>query len=180
MNKKFNKMILLPFVFSIFLYQNLAHSQKLELSGGIHYSYSENYNENTSYLHGLGGNIILSWQVNDLIILNVDIPVSFTLNSEDYETIIYPSLEFCYMLDVLRIIPYFGVGISGYGLIDIDSVQYGGGIKLLAGFEYLISRSLTIGAKFGYYMWLSDFQNMPITMNFSIYIGWIWELLNDE
>ena len=85
------------------------------------------------------------------------------------------AVELVYVIDVFRIVPWFGGGIDALAIV-VDSLKWRAaiGAHVVAGADYLLNRTMFVGGSFRATTALSAFHSLPVAVDFAVRIGWVF------
>lgn len=109
----------------------------LELSGGYALAVGDGVPRD-----GLSGSVLVSYGINDVFTLRASITDTFHPRSTN---LLLAGVDLLYVVDVLRTVPYVGLGVDG-GVLQANGNTDGivGG-HLALGVDYLIDRGVFVG-----------------------------------
>ncbi len=86
------------------------------------------------------------------------------------------SADIIYLVDVLQIVPYLGVGIDGIGTLTGSIFDTDAGIHAVLGLDYLYSRTVILGLEIGPLLVISDGGGWPLYLSANTKINFIFDL----
>jgi hypothetical protein len=83
--------------------------------------------------------------------------------------------ELLYLIDVLELVPYFGLGAGAAGrvwsgVVDVDPTAHA-----VIGLDYLISRALTLELDARPYLLLTEFERAPFYFGVTVGVVWMFD-----
>jgi hypothetical protein len=82
--------------------------------------------------------------------------------------------EVLYLIDVLEIVPYFGLGAGAAGRVFGDDLDVDATVHAVVGLDYLISRALTLELDARPYLLVTELDGAPFY--FGVTAGVVWML----
>ncbi len=86
------------------------------------------------------------------------------------------SAELLYLFDILEWVPYIGPGADAMTVYDSGSLGAEAGGHIVVGIDWLATRELVVGGDVRLLTLLSDLDQRPFYMAFTLSIGWLFEL----
>lgn len=169
------EIILLIVVF--LCYSNNSYSDSLEVEVHGKYGYIELHRlDLNSYYHMLGVSLKAGYNFRDTWIFHFSLPVMTSLSPNTNYQLVVSNVGIDYILDVARLLPYLGLGISYSFLIDRSGfLDSSAGINLGGGVRYLLAQILNIGVDFRIHYWFFS-QDMPLFMEIGVVLNWVKEI----
>jgi hypothetical protein len=90
-------------------------------------------------------------------------------------SIAWLSADLVYVIDVLEIVPYFGAGLDGAGLMTGSDFAAQFGIHPVIGFDYLLSRALTVGVQVKPVFVLTALDTLPVYLQAGITLSYLFD-----
>ena len=83
--------------------------------------------------------------------------------------------ELLYLIDVLELVPYFGLGAGAAGrvwsgVVDVDPTAHA-----VIGLDYLISRALTLELDARPYLLLTELERAPFYFGVTVGVVWMFD-----
>lgn len=88
-------------------------------------------------------------------------------------------LEGLYLVDIVQVVPYFGLGIDGIATVYQDAAGLELGFHVIVGLEYLLSRSWLIGLDVRPHflpITLSEGRTDPVYISTTLRVSWVFDL----
>ena len=122
---------------------------------------------------GLGGSLGLS----DVFSVRAQLTWALHPGEPQFTSLLFASAELLYLIDVLEIVPYFGFGLDGIGSIAAGS-DFGAnfGVHPVLGFDWLLSRELTLGVALRSIFLLTGLSEDPVYFKAGATISYLFEL----
>jgi hypothetical protein len=94
-----------------------------------------------------------------------------------FTSLLFVSAELLYLIDVLEIVPYFGLGLDGIGSFA-SGQDFGGdfGLHLVLGFDWLLSREVTLGVAIRSVFLLTGLDDDPVYLKAGATFSYLFEL----
>lgn len=86
------------------------------------------------------------------------------------------ALELLYVIDVVRVVPYFGIGASYFGTLRDGEIGGEGGAHIVGGGHYYLSREWAVGLDVRGHALFTAIEDFPIFMTATLRISWIHAL----
>ena len=84
--------------------------------------------------------------------------------------------EVVYLVDVLEVVPYFGLGVDAIGTYDGTAAQADFGVHAVAGFDWLFTRSMYVGVEARPTVVLTSLDTVPVQLSVLLRYGLTFEL----
>lgn len=84
--------------------------------------------------------------------------------------------ELLYVIDVVRVVPYFGVGLSWFGTLRAGELGGDGGAHLVAGGHYYLSRSWAIGLDVRGHTIFTAIEDFPVYLTATLRLSFVQAL----
>ena len=81
--------------------------------------------------------------------------------------------ELLYVIDVVEVVPYFGIGVSGLWRIHGDDVAAAGAAQLAVGVDYHLDRGLALELDVRPYLLVTDLDREPLFLSVLVAIIWL-------
>ena len=105
--------------------------------------------------------------------------LSWALHPDDPDltSLVFVSAELLYIVDILEVVPYFGLGIDGIGRFASGSAfALDFGAHPVLGFDYLASREVALGLAFRPVFMLSALDTDPVYFKVGATFSYLFEL----
>jgi hypothetical protein len=84
--------------------------------------------------------------------------------------------ELLYLVDVVQLVPYFGVGVDAVGRArSPEPLGVDGALNLVAGLDYLVSRKLALGIDLRPVLLLTALHRDPVYMAITANATWLFD-----
>jgi hypothetical protein len=84
--------------------------------------------------------------------------------------------ELLYMVDVVELVPYFGAGLDAVGRArEPASLEVDGAVHLVAGLDYLLSRTLALGIDLRPLFLLTALHRDPLYVAVTASVTWLFD-----
>ena len=113
---------------------------------------------------GFGGGLTGAYGLNDAWTLRIDATASSNHATEKARSLVLgQSVGVQYALDVIQIVPFFGAHVGLFELIGggLPATQLKPAISLAFGFDWILSRTLTVGVDLRAHALPADFVGSP-------------------
>jgi hypothetical protein len=86
------------------------------------------------------------------------------------------SAELVYLIDVLEVVPYFGAGVDFAALVRSGAdAELNAGLHPVIGFDYLVSRELTLGLQVRPVFLLTAIDTMPVYLQVGVTLSYLFD-----
>lgn len=149
-----------------------AYEDQLSLGVGAGYAYTS---RSDSSSHGIYASLEASlglsteWSVRGLVGFG-EHPGSPRLSR------LTVGVEALYMVDVLELVPYAGIGLDGLASFDTDRDPLALGAHPVVGIDWLLDRSFLLGLSARPIFVLSALKNEPLYLTVSLTASWLLDL----
>ena len=83
--------------------------------------------------------------------------------------------ELLYLIDVVELVPYFGLGAAGIGRSLAGDTQVDAAAELVLGIDYLVSREITLGLEARPHLLLTELDRDPLYLALSAAVIWMFD-----
>jgi hypothetical protein len=94
--------------------------------------------------HGVLGGVEGSIGIWDVLVVRAHAAYAFHPGDDPLHVVLFGA-ELLYLVDIVQVVPFFGLGIDGITTIWTNEVALELGAHLTVGAEYLVSRDIAIG-----------------------------------
>ena len=168
----------LAFVVGAFAAPAAAYEDQLTLEAGLGYAHAADATEDAR--SGLPFSLAASIGLDDVWTVKANVAYALHPAAAEPQHVLIAGAELAYVVDVLEVVPYFGVGLDAFAswratLQDVDAAAH-----LVVGVDYLWSRSLFVGLEIRPYLLLTrvgkDDGRTPLYVTALARIGVSWDL----
>jgi hypothetical protein len=83
--------------------------------------------------------------------------------------------ELLYLVDVVELVPYFGLGAVGIGRARAGDTQLDAAAELVLGIDYLVSREITLGLEARPHVLLTELARDPLYLAIQGSVIWMFD-----
>ena len=83
--------------------------------------------------------------------------------------------ELLYLIDIVELVPYFGVGLDGVGRARSSNLELDAAAHLVVGIDYLISRKMILGLDLRSHLLFTALDRDPFYVSLIVSASWIFE-----
>ena len=125
--------------------------------------------------HGVALGVGASLGLNDLFTARGQFTWALHPSERRVLSALLLSAEILYLVDVLEIVPYFGAGIDGIATLG-DSLGTDLGVHPVLGFDWLVSRELTLGMQVRSIFLLTAWSRDPVYFKAGVTASYLIDL----
>lgn len=81
--------------------------------------------------------------------------------------------ELLYLIDVVEVVPYFGIGVSGLGRIRGGDFDAAAAAQLAVGLDYHLDRGLALELDVRPYLLVTDLDREPLFLSVLVAVIWL-------
>jgi hypothetical protein len=101
---------------------------------------------------------------------------AFHPSDDPLVSIAWVSAELVYLIDVLEVVPYFGAGADFAALVRLGAdTELNAGVHPVIGFEYLVSRELTVGVQVRPVFLLTAIETTPVYLQLGLTLSYLFD-----
>jgi hypothetical protein len=89
--------------------------------------------------------------------------------------VVLVSPELLYLIDVVEVVPYLGLGVSGVGRASGGAFRPAAGAHLVLGFDYLLSRAFALGLDLRPTLLFTDLDRHPLELLCTVNAQWFFD-----
>lgn len=91
-------------------------------------------------------------------------------------SIAWVSAELVYLVDVFEVVPYFGAGADFAALVRSGAdAELDAGVHPVIGFDYLVSRELTLGMQVRPVFLLTAIETTPVYLQLGLTLSYLFD-----
>jgi hypothetical protein len=152
----------------------LAYEDQVSIDAELAYVHGFAKNSQARGQNGIAVAAGASYGLSNVLTLRGQFMWAFHPSEGPLRSIAWLSADLVYVIDVLEIVPYFGAGVDGAGLIASGAdFEAEFGVHPVIGFDYLLSRALAIGVQVKPVFVLTSLDDMPVYLQAGITLSYL-------
>jgi hypothetical protein len=164
-------LIALPLAPAAWPAQALAYEDQLTVSAGAGYALAILESEP---LHGAAFDLAVSVGLDPVWSLRGR--AAYAVHPGDAPLhVVLLSPELLYMIDVVEVVPYFGLGLSALGRAWGAEFRPAAGVHAVLGLDYLASRAFGLGCDLRPGILVTDLDRHPFQLSFTLNAVWFFD-----
>jgi hypothetical protein len=152
----------------------LAYEDQASVDAEVAYvhAFSKEFSPRNGVAVGAGAGLGL----NNVLSLRGQFMWAFHPSDDPLVSIAWVSAELVYLIDVLEVVPYFGAGadVSAFVRSGAD-VELNAGLHPVFGFDYLVSRELTLGMQVRPVFLLTAIDTLPVYLQLGLTLSYLFD-----
>lgn len=149
-----------------------AYEDQVSLDTELAYVHA--FSENSEAREGVGIGAGASFGLSNVLTLRGQFMWAFHPSDGPLVSIAWLSADLVYVVDVLEIVPYFGAGVDGAGILQ-SAAAFQLGVHPVIGFDYLLSRELTLGVQLKPVFVLTALDTLPVYLQAGITLSYLFD-----
>ncbi len=128
--------------------------------------------------HGALFGLELSFGLGDQFAVRAHADYGYHPGDDEMHVALF-GVEGLYLVDIVQLVPYFGIGIDGIATVYQEEAGLELGLHLIVGLEYLLSRSWLVGLDVRPHflpITLADGRTDPVYIATTLRVSWLFDL----
>jgi hypothetical protein len=139
-------------------------------------AYVHAFAPNAKAVDGAALGVGASFGMSNTLTLRGQFMWAFHPSDEPLVSAVWLSADLIYVLDVLEWVPYFGAGIDGAAFIQSGrDVVTESGVHPVVGFDYLVSRELTVGVQVKPVVLFTAIDELPVYLQAGVTLSFLFD-----
>ena len=136
------------------------------------HAFSKEFSARNGVAVGAGATLGLS----NVLSLRGQFMWAFHPSEDPLASVAWVSAELVYLIDVLEVVPYFGAGADFAALVRSGAgAELNAGAHPVIGFDYLVSRELTIGMQVRPVLLLTAIDTRPVYLQLGVTLSYLFD-----